>query len=193
MEEILEQEKFKVVVPFNNEVMVKGRKNTKIIGGVSSLFMAALFIGITIWMGMNYGFSSFATWFFIVLGAIALGTAIYLFCTLKPNDKNNDATLVYSFYEDFLQIVKYKDENDEKPKMQVSCLYNEYGNKQYVAKLVEDETKLDIRIFTGTYNGAPQYSNNLLPKSVFEQEEEFVALKEFLSQKLGNKYKIKNK
>ena len=76
--------------------------------------------------------------------------------------------------------------------MRKQCLYRSYKNKQYISKIIEYPNRLFIKVFTGTYNGAPQYDRYALPFDVLKSEE-VQPLKEFLKVELGNSYVIKQK
>ena len=67
-----------------------------------------------------------------------------------------------------------------------------WNNKQYVSKVVESSTKFDIAVYTGTYNGVPQYAKYIIPKDVIKPEAMDIFV-EFLKQRIEDAYIVTNK
>ena len=129
---------------------------------------------------------------FGVFGLIGLACALRCFFTLKPRQKDDDKTVSFIFYEYGLQVRQKNGVADAKTKKLEYCLYRRNLNKQFVANVAEKEDRFVFKIFTGTYNGAPQYAVRSLPKSVLK-EEELPLFIEFLKEKLEKDYKVKIK
>lgn len=196
MDKIIEQteietEKFKVEVPFNNEILVRARKKQKIVSANVMCFCAVFFAIITVMASQS---STAKPWVFAIFGffiIVAIIVAIYCLCTTKPKQKDEDKTMNFHFYEDYFQINSInKTIDNEKKKVIKTCLYKKHPTKQFMAKVIESEDKFQIKIFTGTYNGMPQYQSYLIPKSVFNNDE-LSSFKSFLEQKVSPKYIVK--
>ncbi len=189
--ENFEKTKFEIDVPYNNEFLVAERKKSRIMVGVLYMFVAVAFLGLTIWGALSSGPSIALVVVFAILAALCCGAGIYHFCTLKAREKDENKTVKYCFYEDYLQIIQNNAAENGKVKMLENCLYRPYKNKQYVAKVMEFQNKLEVKIFTGTTNGAPQYNRHTIPKSMFETEEELNAFTQFLKEKFSSDYVVK--
>lgn len=191
MEENLEKARFEVVVPYNNEVLVAARKKSKIIQGVLWIVLALMFAGIAIGSATSTASSTII----IVFGCVAalfVGLAIFSFVSIRTSSKNDDRTVKYDFYEEYIQIHNEKESNN-KSKLLKSFLYRNYSNKQYLDSVLEYSDRLVLKIYTGTYNGVPQYQTQIVPVSVFTTDSDLNDFKTFLQKKIGNDYKIKNK
>ena len=181
---------FKVIVPYNNPTMVEGRKKQKKLAGIVLTIVGIIF-GIFAIMA-SIGADSIALGlFFGAFVVFALASAAYQFLTIKPNSKNDNKIVSFLFFEDGLEI---NQENLDKKssKNLTRCLYRSYKNKQFVNKILEDETKFDISVYTGTYNMVPQYKGYTLPKDAINSED-IQAFIDFLKQRLLNDYVIKQK
>ena len=77
-------------------------------------------------------------------------------------------------------------------KIEKVCVYRQYKNKQYVAKVFEVEEGFILKIYTGTYNFVPQYKDYQLPKTSFEDVELIEIFKKYMSQTFGKDYIVKN-
>ncbi len=191
MEENFET-KFNLEIPYNHEVLVAERKKIKITSSVV-LLIAALAFAI---MGFcAYGSGSDDTvvlYMFLGFAAFAALIAVWLLLNLKPKAKDNERMVKMAFYEDFMKVTQDNGAVGGKVKNLENCLYRKYQNKQYVRYVFEYNDKIVIRILTGTYNGAPTYSNQSIPKAIFGagEEENFKA---FMQEKVGDDYKVKIK
>ncbi len=191
MEENLNQKKFDIKVPFNNEVMVAARKKTKLSAGIGCLVVAALFFVISI-VTINANNSTLAaTLIFAGFGAFALAASLCFLLTIKPNAKNDNKVIRYCFYDAYLQIHQINGSENGKEKMLASCLYGNFEHKQYISDITEFDNRLQVKIFTGTYNGVPQYATHVIPKSAITGENELDNFKNFLKKIFGSSYIVK--
>ena len=175
-------------VPYNNEVMVAARKKQKKGAAILTLICAAIFVALAVMCGMGNNPSIAAIGIFAGFAALCVATSLYFLLTTKPNVKNDSKAIVFNFYNEFLEIIE-TNETTQKAKNLTKCLYRSYKNKQYVSKIIETGAMLEFKIFTGTYNGIPQYKVFFLPKNVLGAQTEEV--KTFLKQWVGNDYKVK--
>lgn len=176
-------------VPYNNELMVADRKKSKITMGILFLVAFAFCAGVGIW-GFIDGSITIAL-VFVLIAAGMLGLVIYSFCTIKASAKDENILINYSFYEEYLQIRQDNSASNGKVKMLENCVYRPFKNKQYVAKVFEFADKIQLKIYTGTTNGAPNYHTHIIPKVVFKTEEELTSFTTFLKDKFGGDYVVK--
>ena len=173
----------------NHPTLLKSKKKSRIVAGSMSLFAALFFVAITCLAVVNNNPSTFAIIMFGGLVAFALICAIYFFATIKETEKDRTRSRDLIFYEHSFALVEH-DEIKNKDKSLSKCLYARHANKQFISKFIEKSDMFEIKIFTGTYNGIPQYKKFIFPKEVVpvEKAEEF---KTFIKTKVGNHYKIK--
>ena len=180
--------KFSFVVPYNNNYMVAERKKQKIITGSLVILCAIFFIVFTILSATSKNSLAVVTAIFGVMAALAVAYAMFCFCTIKPNVKNDNKSIVFVFYENSL-LVYQEDSNAKTQKKLTFCLYRKAQNKQFVSKIVESNNKFEFKIYIGSYNFIPQYKKYVMPKDLVK--ENLAELKEFLKQNLGSDYLIK--
>ncbi len=191
MEETFEA-KFNFEIPYNHEVLVAERKKIKISSSIVLLIAAAVLavLGLCAF-GSD---SSDAVVLYVFFGMAGLSAACAALCLLniKPKAKYNDRMIKMVFYDDFMKVTQDNGAVGGKVKNLENCLYRKYKNKQYVRYVMEYNDKIVLRILTGTYNGAPTYSNQSIPKAIFGagEEENFKA---FMQERVGNDYKVKIK
>ena len=89
MEGTLNDVKFKMTVPYNNQVLVAGRKNQKKLAASFCLFGMLVF-GIALYFSATAkNFSMIAVGGFTVFVLICLISAIYMLSTLKARKKDS--------------------------------------------------------------------------------------------------------
>ena len=189
MEENMEVVKHRFVVPYNNSSMLKAMKKQKITYGILTLICAAFFAILAGFAATSKNSSIGVVIVFMAFVVGCVGCSLFFFLTNKPNPKNENKSLTYEFYNDFL-FVNQDDENKQTHKNLTKCLYRKYQNKQYVSKVIESGELFEIKIFTGTYNGIPQYKKHFVPKDVIKSEE-METFKQFLKQILKHDYVVK--
>ena len=190
MEEIPHPIKFEVKVPYNHELLLNSRKKAKMWAGISLIVVAIFFIVLTIFSARST--TPTAAIIFVVFDVLAVGGAVFFLIPTKAKAKDENRSVRYQFYEDIIQIFN-NDETKSKDKLQHSFLYRPFKDKQYLNRVTESELSFELSIFTGTYNGAPQYSKHVIPKDSFSSEAEMQEFKTFLEEKLGNAYRLKLK
>ena len=191
--EVLEQKKFDIKVPYNHEVIVAERKKQKRASIILISVCTVFFILFAIFSGLSKNSAPWVPALFGGFAVFSLICIIFILFTLKPNFKNDNKKLCFEFYEDYLKVYQDNAREDGKVKMLENCLYRPYQNKQYVSKVVEYENRFQIKIYTGSYNFVPQYKNHDIPKAIFETAEEQDAFKNFLQEKVDKDYSIKTK
>lgn len=183
--ENLDNVKFKMTIPYNNQVLLKHRKRTKILFAVM-LLACALLWGFFLTMSL-IAKSVIAIVVFSTFAIICLGVAIYSLATIKERDKDKAKSVQYIFCENHLEIVQQGWEKNICLKM---CLYRRYKDNQYIKKLVEREDRLEIFVITGFTDFLPHYQKFVIP--VPKKENEKVDnFKSFLKEKV-TKYIVKN-
>lgn len=187
MEENTEKALFEIFVPYNNEIMTASRKKARKGLGIGLMVSSLFFVALSILASTGKKPSTFAIVLFGVIAVICVGVGVTLLFLKPSNPKNDGKNIKYRFYKDYLNI--NQDTNLEKKKSKVlsACLYRPYKNKQYVWKIYEYKDRIQLAIYTGTYNGFPQYSHQIIPKSVLSPEE-LNALILFLKAKIGEDY-----
>lgn len=184
---------FEVDVPYNNELMVKERKKNRRRSSIAVFAIAAIFVLLAI-LCLTTSNPSRAGAVFCGVGAlVCVVIGIILFFTTKPNTKLDGRVIKYVFTENGLFIHQDNSANEKKNRTLEACLYRNAGGKQYISKVFEFNEKFQIRIFTGTYNGAPQYSFHVIPKDMLKSEDEMTAFVTFLKYKLSKDYVVKIK
>lgn len=191
MEETLEP-KFNFEIPYNHEVLVAERKKIKVSSSIVLLIAAAV-LAILGWCASGSSSSGAWVWYiFLGFAGLAALIAVWNFLNAKPKAKDNDRMIKMAFYDDFMKVTQDNGMVGGKVKNLENCLYRKYKNKQYVRNVFEYNDKIVIRILTGTYNGAPTYSNQSIPKAIFGADEE-ANFKAFMQERVGNDYKVKIK
>lgn len=188
MQAATEQPLFSVTVPYNHPVLAKTRKTAHITTGILCI-VGALLVGAVALGALLSDDSGNMTILAIIMAAIGvfmLGGAVYNFMHLKPSDRDNSKDVQLQFMAEGMHVVR-NDQVTGKNKSLENCLYRPYANKQYVAKIYDYENRLEIKIRTGSYNGAPQYSLQVMPKDVLDAAQAS-ALLSFLQEKLGKHY-----
>ena len=161
--------KYSFVAKQSNPVLLEFRKKTNRLFGVLLLVCAAIFGLFAILCATS---NNPSLWVCLIFGgfvAVCVGCAIYFFLTAKPTEKDENKIMCYEFYEYSVSINRenlIKNTN----KNLVKCLYSDYKDRQYISKLFEFNDRFEIRVFTGTYNGVPQYKKFVLPKDVIGEE-----------------------
>ena len=183
--------KYKATVPCNNSVMLEAKKKQRKIYGIMCLVCAIPFVIMTIASAVGENSSVTIVALFACFVLLCVGCSVFFFCTAKASKKDEVRSITYSFHEDYLEV-NQDDSNKKSHKTLTKCLYRSYKNKQYVSKVFEFPNRFEFRIFTGTYNGAPQYKKYVLPKDILKSEE-IESFKEFLKKNLDKDYVIKQK
>ena len=176
------EEKFNIVVPYNNETMVEFRKKNKISASVIMFIAAAFFIALAVFCGVAKNSSLVGAIMFALFAAGAIAYAIVSLCTMKPQKKDENKKVEYVFYDSYLQIKIHKDET--KVKTVESCAYKKYKDKQHVDLVTETDKLFDFRILVGTTNGIANYTNHVIPKTIFANAEELDTFKQFLKERV---------
>jgi hypothetical protein len=191
MAENVENPRFEFDVPYNNEALVASRKKQKTIAGVAMFAAALIFVVIAILAATTGQSSTTASMIFGVFAAIGILSGVwFLFSArVKPEDENKVLKLV--FYEDYLQIFQINNLAGGKTKELCSCLYRSQAFKQYVSKIIEQQNRFEIKVYTGTYNGVPQYKVHVLPKNIFIGDEQMDSFKMFAMQKVQKDFVVK--
>ncbi|MCM1404597.1 MAG: hypothetical protein NC133_03830 [Prevotella sp.] len=190
--ETMVEPKFNLEIPYNHPVLVAERKRNKISVSVILLIVAAAFVILGF---CSYGAQNSSDWvLYIFLGfaGVSALVAVWMLLTTKPNPKHNDRMIKMVFFEDYLKVTQDNGMVGGKVKNLENCLYRKYANKQYVRYVFEYHDRIMLRILTGTYNGAPTYSNHSIPKAIFAAGEAD-NFKTFLQDKVGKDYKVKTK
>lgn len=183
------EEKFNIIVPYNNEIMVANRKKNKKTMSIILFIIAPIFLLLSILSGTVNNPSTMAVVIFAIFAAFSLGFGIYDLCTTKPKAKDDKINIEYHFCEDILQIKRNSNKENGKVKTLESCAYRVVSNKQHIKQITETEKFFEIKIYTGTVNMVAQYNKHILPKSCFSSEEELNNFKAFLQERV-EKYNI---
>lgn len=191
MEENMDVKKFDIVVPYNHEVLVAERKKSKITIGIIFIIATLSFGAFTILSVLGENSVPWAIAIFGAFTAFCLIYALYMFLTIKPRTKDDDKKVTFEFYEVYMKVQQNNGMLSTKTKTLENCLYRNYKNKQYVSKVIETDSKILIKIFTGTYNGVPQYKSHAIPKAIFESDEQLTAFTEFLKEQVEEDKKKK--
>lgn len=186
--ENLDNIKFKMTIPYNNQILVKSRKKTKINLSII-FFLFALFCGTFLTVVLISKDAKEMLPYMVIFaisGMVCLGVAIYSLATMKARDKDKDKSIEYTFYENHFEI---KQQGGKKTKYLKNCLYKKYKDKQYIKKLVERVDRLEMVILAGYLNLVPQYEKFIIPipKKASEKVDNF---KSFLKEKV-TKYIVK--
>ena len=183
--------KCSVSVPYNHEVMVASRRKMNIISAIAGIFGCAFMSFLVIMTCLSEGVIPALV---IICGGMAVGFLIwgisYLFA-LKPQTKNESKIISYIFHEAYLEIYQENTLKNKKKRL-TACLYEKYANKQYVSKVIETETALNLKVFVGTTNGMPNYKNYTVPKDVFNPKE-LKEVTQILQYYVGTHYQFKDK
>lgn len=179
---------YSVTVPYNNSFLVAARKKSHIAGGLICLVAALAMAALAIASVITADGGDMTIWVIIlaVLGVVMLAGAVYNFLHLKPSDRDNNKDVVLQFFDYGMSVVR-NNQTTGKNKSLERCLYRSAHNKQYVAKIYDYENRLEFKIRTGSYNGAPQYSVQILPKDVLDAAQSS-ALLAFLQEQVGKDY-----
>ena len=188
MENAVEQPLYAVTVPYNNPILVAARKKSRLAVGIVCLIGALVDAAIAIgaWLTNEDNDMTIIFIMMAVLGVAFLAGAIWNFTHLKASDRDNNKDVKLDFFAESLKVVR-NDQGTGKNKSLENCLYRPYKSKQYVAKIYDYENRLEIKVRTGSYNGATTYSVQILPKDVLAAEQ-VSALLAFLQEKLGKDY-----
>ncbi|WP_413853578.1 hypothetical protein [Candidatus Ruminimicrobium bovinum] len=130
--------RFQFVSEFNNEVLVARRKNlNKKLGFL--LLVCSIFFILPIFaiIFVSKDPSTFAALGFLGFTIFSIGSSVYYFTKNERNIKNADKTITYTFYEDFVEIIKNSGNKNKKGKLIASCLYKNSFSTQTVAKITE--------------------------------------------------------
>jgi len=185
----MEEIKFNYSVPYNNKCVVALRKKQKLLNAGLTL-AASLFLGFFTILSLFSESSNIAiTLIFATVFVFALVCSLYCFCSNKPNSKNDNKIISFTFSENSLLILE-ENSATEKVKKLTNCLYRKYQNKQYVSKVIEHATMFEFKIYIGSYNFVPQFKKHVLPKESVKPEE-LENLTSFLKQVVGNDYLTK--
>ena len=183
-----DQPLYEVTVPYNNPVLVAARKKSRLAVGIvcliGTLLDAAIAIGA--WVTNEGGDMTIITIMMAALGVAFLACTVWNFTHLKASDRDNNKDVQLTFFAESLKVIR-NDQGTGKNKSLENCLYRAYKSKQYVAKIYDYENRLEIKIRTGSYNGAPTYSVQTLPKDVLDATQAS-ALLAFLQEKVGKDY-----
>lgn len=180
--------RYDINVPYNHPSAVKSRKKMKVFASVMLFMIAPIWIFVAIMSLTGNNPSTIAAIIFFVMAVICLVAGIYFVYSIKPLKKDEGKSIEFKFYDFSLEINQVK---PNKQKSLTKCLYGEYKNKQYVSKVIEFNDRIDIKVYTGTYNGVPQIVGHTVPKDVIgDKVEEF---KNFLKEKMLEDYIVKNK
>lgn len=190
MEENKEKPLLKISVPYNNEIIANSRRKARKGGGIGLMLSSLIFVALTVLAAIGKDPAVWAIVLFAVFAAACIVTGIVLLCLKPTSAKNDGKNIKYSFYKDYLHIDQDTNLQKGKSKTLSACLYRQYKNKQYVWKIYEYNNYLQFSIYTGTYNGFPQYSHQIIPKSVMPPEV-LNALIKFLKAKVGEDYIVK--
>lgn len=179
--------KFNLNVPYNHPVSVQSRKKSYILGGVMMTIVAAAWAIVAVVAGMSESGSIGIALGFVAFSVLCLACGIYFFCIIKPLKRNDNKITNIYFYENYLDVKQTK---ETKQKTLTTCLYRPYKNKQYVSRIIELYNKIDVKVYTGTYNGAPKYALYTIPKDLLTEEQlnEFIL---FLKDRVGADYVVK--
>ena len=183
-----DQPLYEVTVPYNNPVLVAARKKSRLAVGIVCLIgvLVDAAVAIGAWLTNEDGDMTVITIMMAALGVAFLACAIWNFTHIKPSERDNNKDVKLDFFAESLKVVR-NDQTTGKNKSLENCLYRSYKSKQYVAKIYDYENRLEIKVRTGSYNGAPTYSVQILPKDVLAAEQ-VSALLAFLQEKLGKDY-----
>jgi len=160
---------FKYIVNFANPTIVEAKKKYKLFNGIICLICGLIFIGFSILAGMQKNPSIIAVLIFAGISALAIGFSIYYFVTMKVslNDEHNDYEFIFT---EIGMVVNQNNKLKNTSRNLTNCLYRNYRDKQYIARIIEDDKKFLIKVYTGTINLIPQYKKYNLPKDVIEAD-----------------------
>lgn len=164
---------FTFKVPYNSQEVLSANQQMGKKGAIGVLLGSFVFFAIFVLSLLN---ENTTIWVNVIFGAIAVALLIYAIVLLlnkgSANSKNENLVYKFMFFNNGLQIATNSKRNIENFKVKIACLYRKSGNKQYVAKVIESTDNFTFKIYTGTYNFVPQYKEYVLPKKVFENEEQ---------------------
>ncbi len=193
MENSEDKIRFKISVPYNNEELVKSRKKRLMISGIALLVLMPLFVLLAVLSFTSENKSTAGFGIFIAFAALCLVAGIVMFVLMGKAGKETNKSFQYVFHQDYVEIFNVtKQEAGNKVKLIYSFLYRPYGNKQYIAKITESETRVTLKIYTGTNNFVPVYKEYIIPRS-FLNGEKGMSFINFLKQQVGQDYLIKVK
>jgi len=191
MEENLIKEIFNFQVKLTHPTILAAKKKYKVFNGTFCLIAGLLFaaLGVVSYTTSNNP-SLPVMLIFMGFGLFGVISAIYFFATIKPKENDKNLSCEYRFTEIGL-IVNQNNEFTNKSKNLTNCLYVSYQNKQFISQIIESNSNLLIKVYTGTVNMVPQYKKYNLPKDVVGVEN-IENLRTFLIQQIGKNYIIKN-
>ena len=178
-------------VPFNHESILKENKKRGKFTGFLFLYLLIFSLGITIMVALQQ-FIVALMLILIIWDSILIGCSIFYFNQGKYNPKNENLLYKYDFMGDGLIVSKNSRKNIESYKIEHSCLYRPYGDKQYIAKVYESSNDLTFKLRVGSSNFIPVYRKVILPKSVLTNTEDRNNLISRLKQIFGQDYIVKN-
>lgn len=180
--------RYKFKVANNHPVVLAAKKQTNKRFGILSLVAAVIF---AVMLGLSMSSNNPSVWVGVIFGGftvLALICSIYFF-TSKESKNDKIKSREFIFFEHSFAIIEHN-ENTNKEKAIIKCLYSSYANKQYISKFIETNIVFTIKVLTGTYNGMPQYKQFAMPKEIVNAEtmEEF---KNFVKERVGKGYQVK--
>ena len=191
-QQVQNRRRFTLTVPYANKLLTERRKKMKIAVGIALIISFLIFLSIGVFSLIYSNKPSlWASIIFIVLAGVCAVCAIYSFCTLKPSKRDIHRTIRFCFYEYSLTIEQDRALKNSKPQVLTKCLYRNYKNRQYVAKVLEYPQYIEINIYTGTRNFVPVYGRHIIPKSIFKEQTTLDAFTAFLKSRVENDYIIK--
>jgi hypothetical protein len=185
-----DKEIFKFEANYNCGELVTLRKKRGKLGWYLVVF-GAVFIIPAILLGMSDNSTKMAGVLMFLLFAVTIaGTGLYFVTYNKANPKNDTKTMIFTFFDYYIHF-RINNELKNKVKDLSQCLYRPYKNKQYIAKVIKSADFISFKIYTGTYNGAPQYARYDIPISCIGTS--LSEFEDFIKEQVGNDYKIKTK
>ncbi len=184
--------KFKILVPFNDKMVVHNRNKILVFGGFFTLLAGIIFCAVLINLIKSNTKEVDNSVLYLGIGVILffLLSSIFLFSLTIRRKKNDNKFFELNFYDVYIDIYRFVKAETEKKNAIRACLYRPYGSKQHVSKVVEDATKFSIKICVGSVNFMTTYETQIVPKIYLGGKEQLFA--EFLQARVGDKnYRVK--
>lgn len=195
MEIVEDKVKFKISVNRNNDELIKYKKKVYKISAICLMPAMLLLAAAAVFSFISKNKSLLAFGIFAGFAVISLVYSIVFFVLSSKarKYKKSNKYVQYAFHQNYLEIFNIKkQEAGNKIKRAGGFLYRKYDDKQYVSKIIESETRIELKIRTGSHDFVPTYRIEVIPKSIISGDKGKVFI-EFLKQKVGQDYKIETK
>ena len=178
---------FCLEVPYNHPLVLQDR-----IQSGKKLGFLFLFVGIiplfllTILFACVQAYSTLC-----IVGSIFVVALIFFVvysCTNRHNPKQDKISSMYRFFDNYFIILKNSNKEPNLYKLKKAYYYRKHENKQHVVNVYEKDKMFVLKMYTGTYNGSPVYTEEILPKNVFAGEVQRTAFVLFLRDILQSDY-----